>query len=120
MSTNEQGNFSAQVVVVAAGGIAPEDAGMSRYLGLLALALSALLLVNFASDFLYARAVAAQVDDDGEPAAVAAVQANSLPLSGLIRTPTGRWGQGRWIEASPQPAVQTAESCTGSMAALQR
>ena len=37
---------------------------MSRYVGLFALLLGMLLLVNFASDFLYARAIAAQTDDE--------------------------------------------------------
>ena len=86
---------------------------------MLALLLGTMLLVNFASDFLYARAIVAQTDEE-EPVIAAATAPDRLPLTGLVRAPTGRWGQGRWIEAASRPTVQTAENCTGSMAALQR
>jgi hypothetical protein len=85
---------------------------MSRYVGLFALLLSMLLLVNFASDFLYARAIAAQTDEDDEAIPVAtAASPDRLPLTGLVRAPTGRWGQGRMIGVSDRPVVQSAESC---------
>ena len=67
---------------------------MSRYVGQLVLLLRTLLLVNFTSDVLYARAVATQTDEEGEPVIVAATAPDNLPLSGLVRAPTGRRGQG--------------------------
>jgi hypothetical protein len=88
---------------------------MSRYVGLFALLLGTLLLVNFASDFLYARAIAAQTDEEDKPVVTAAIAPDPLPLTGLVRAPTGRWGQGRMIEAS----VHSAESCTGPVASVQ-
>jgi hypothetical protein len=97
----------------------PEVAGMSRYVGLFVLLLGTLLLVNFASDFLYARAIAAQPDEE-EPVIAAATAPEPLPLTGLVRAPTGRWGQGRLIGASAAPMVQSAESCTNSVASIQR
>ena len=61
---------------------------MSRYVGLFALLLGTLLMVNFASDFLYARAIAAQADEEDEPIAVAtAGTPDRLPLTGLVRRP---------------------------------
>ena len=84
---------------------------MSRYVGLFALVLSTLLMVNFASDFLYARAIAAQTDEEDGPVIVAVSAPDSLPLAGLVRAPIGRWGQGRTIGASVRPVVQSAESC---------
>jgi hypothetical protein len=93
---------------------------MSRYVGLFALLLGTLLMVNFASDFLYARAIAAQADEEDEPIAVAtAGTPDRLPLTGLVRSPTGRWGQGRMIEASVKSVVQSTERCTNSVASLQ-
>jgi hypothetical protein len=85
---------------------------MSRYVGLFALLLGTLLLVNFASDFLYARAIAAQTDEEDEPVVAAADSPDRLPLTGLVRAAAGRWGQGRMIGASAKLAVQSAESCT--------
>jgi len=93
---------------------------MSRYIGMLMLVLGALLLVNFASDVLYARAVAAQIDEEDEPPVVAVAVRDHLPLTGLIRAPTGRWGQGRVLEASAKPMTQTAESCTSPVTSMQR
>ena len=84
---------------------------MSRYVGLFALLLGTLLLVNFASDLLYARAIAAQTDEENEPVIAAADSPDRLPLTGLVRAPTGRWGQGRMIGASARPVVQSVESC---------
>jgi hypothetical protein len=93
---------------------------MSRYVGLFALLLGTLLMVNFASDFLYARAIAAQADKEDEPIAVVTAGApDRLPLTGLVRSPTGRWRQGRMIEASVK-SVQSTESCTNSVVSVQR
>ena len=58
---------------------------MSRYVGLFALVLGTLLMVNFASDFLYARAIAAQTDEEDEPVIAAANAPSALPLTGLVR-----------------------------------
>jgi hypothetical protein len=95
---------------------------MSRYVGLFALLLSTLLLVNFASDFLYDRAIAAQADEEDGPIVVAASSPDPLPIIGLVRAPTGRWGQGRMIDASVRPVVQSAETCTSPnpVASVQR
>jgi len=93
---------------------------MSRYVGLLALLMGALLLVNFTSDVLSAWAIVAHGDGEDEPT-VAEAAANALPLSGLIRTPTGRWGQGRVLEVSANPMTQTAAaSCTSPVTSAQR
>jgi len=93
---------------------------MSRYVGLFALLLGTLLMVNFASDFLYARAIAAQTDEQDEPVVAAAIAPNPLPLTGLVRAPTGRWGQGRMLEASGKSVAQSAESCINPLASVQR
>jgi hypothetical protein len=93
---------------------------MSRYVGMFVLLLSTLLLVNFASDFLYARAVAMQTDEENGPVIVAATAPDSLPLTGLVRAPTGRWGQGRVVGASATPVAQSEESCTSPVASIQR
>jgi hypothetical protein len=93
---------------------------MSRYVGLFALLLGTLLMVNFASDFLYARAIAAQTDEEDEPVVTATVAARSLPITGLIRSPTGRWGQGRVIGTSATPISDSTKSCTSSVASAQR
>jgi hypothetical protein len=93
---------------------------MSRYVGLFALLLGTLLLVNFASDFLYARAIAAQTDEEGEPVVAAAIAPDPLPLTGLVRAPTGRRGQGRMIGASAKSVMQSVESCTNSVASTER
>jgi len=92
---------------------------MSRYVGLFALLLGTLLLVNFASDFLYDRSIAAQTDEEDEPVVAATIAPRSLPLTGLVRAPTGRWGQGRVLEASAKSG-QSVEDCTNSVVAVQR
>jgi hypothetical protein len=74
--------------------------------------------VNFASDFLYARVVAMQTDEADDPVVVAAAAPDRLPITGLVRAPTGRWGQGR--VAGTLAMSMSAESCTDSMAVLQR
>jgi len=90
---------------------------MSRYVGLLALLLGALLLVNFTSDVLSAWAVVAHDEGDDGPAVAAAAMPNPLQLSGLIPTPTGRWGQARALAAS---ATVSSQTCTGMMVSAQR
>jgi len=55
------------------------------------------------------RAVAAQDEDEG-PTVLTAAAANPLPLSGFVRAPTGRWGQGRVREASAKPIGQSGEA----------
>lgn len=87
---------------------------MSRYAGLLVLLLGALFAVNFTSDVLYARAIAAQADEADQAAVAAAGAPARLPLTGLIQLPTGRWGQGRTHEFSAMPAVQTAQVRTST------
>jgi hypothetical protein len=82
---------------------------MSRYVGLLMLVLTALLAVNFASDVLYERAVAAQVDEAEQADVAAAGTSERLPLTGLIRIPTGHWDQARILETSATRALQTAQ-----------
>jgi hypothetical protein len=93
---------------------------MSRYVGMFVLLLGTMLLVNFASDFLYARAVAMQTDEADEPAVAAAAAPDRLPITGLVRAPTGRWGQGRVVGASATPVVQSAESCANPVTSMQR
>jgi hypothetical protein len=90
---------------------------MSRYVGLLALLLGALLVVNFVSDVLSARAVMAQGEREDEPAVAEAVLRKPLPLTGLVRTPTGPSGHGRVLEASATPGAQP---CTGPMVSARR
>jgi hypothetical protein len=92
---------------------------MSRYVGLLALLLGALLLVNFTSDALSAWAVIAHGEgDDGSTVAVAEVaMPNVMPLSGFIPTSTGRWAQGRVLAASATPSAQT---CTHTLVSARR
>ena len=90
---------------------------MGRYVGLLALLLGALLLVNFTSDVISAWAIAAHDEGDDGPTVAEAAMPNALPLSGLIPTPTGRWGQGRALAASATPGPKT---CTHTLVAAQR
>jgi len=47
------------------------DARRDRYVGLLVLLASALVLVNLTSDFLYDRAIAAQVEQEDQPVVAA-------------------------------------------------
>jgi hypothetical protein len=90
---------------------------MGRYVGLLVLLPSALLLVNFTSDVLSAWALVAHGEGDDGPTVAEAAMPNPLPLTGLIQTPTGRWGQGRALAASTTLSVQ---ACTGRMISAQR
>ena len=90
---------------------------MSRYVGSLALLLGALLLVNFTSDVLSAWAVIAHGEGADDSTVAEAALPNALPLSGLIPTPTGRWGQGRVLAASATPSAQT---CTRTLVSAQR
>lgn len=62
---------------------------MSRYVGLPALLLGALLLVDFTSDVLSAWAVVAHGQGDDGPTVAEAAVPNRLPINGLIPTPTG-------------------------------
>jgi hypothetical protein len=90
---------------------------MGRYVGLLALLLGALLLVNFTSDVVSAWAVAAHDGEEEGPAVAEAAMPNLLPISGLIPTPTGRRGQGRALAASATPSAQT---CTHTLVSAAR
>ena len=90
---------------------------MGRYVGLLALLLGALLLVNFTSDVLSAWAVVAHDEADDGPTVGETALPKPLPLSGLIPTPADRWGQGRVMAAS---ATFTAQACIGPLVSAQR
>jgi hypothetical protein len=90
----------------------PEVARMSRYIGLLVVVVAALLVVNFTSDVLYARAIASQVDDADEPASAVAAAPERLPLRGLIQVATRR--------APATSAVETAQIRGGEWASMQR
>ncbi len=67
---------------------------MGRYVGLLVLLLSALLLVNFTSDVLSAWALVAHGEGDDGPTVAEAAMPNPLPLTGLIQNSDGSLGSG--------------------------